>query len=143
MARRAASTSRLPIASRPTSTTPGMPQGKSARQTSASSGRAVTAWLKGVWSIARSSAWRSARLSKGGIAWLKRTTPSTPSGSLRNSRTRRFWPRRCASSGSTTASWSTSPAWRAAAAVEGSGMICHSSRSKWTCLPPEVHSGAS
>ena len=38
---------------------------------------------------------------------------------------------------------STSPLWSAAAAVAGSGRMCHSTRGKCATLPPEAQSGGS
>ena len=101
----------------------------------------TTALMKSAWLIAGNSAWRIRLSLKGGCRWLGRRMPIKGRGSIGSTRSRRLRPRSWLISGGGCSIQSISPDWIAAEAVEGSAIMCHSTRSKCASFGPAVRLG--
>ena len=98
----------------------------------------ATAVMNSFWSIAPSSARLTAALSNGGCKLLVFMNPNVPLRSFISTRILPDLRSTGSKSGVGNSHQSISPARMALAEVPSSGLVSHSTRSKWTILPPDV-----
>ena len=101
----------------------------------------TAATMNSVWSMAPSMARRTAGLSKGGRRWLGRRNGAKRPAAIVSTVILLLRLSDGSRSGAVSSHQSISPDCSAAAAVAGSGMTCHSTRSKWATFGPAVASG--